>query len=496
MTVEEAKLIWQRWAKKRYYGDEYNRALMLSSYEFRKYPLNIFTLNSKALKIQHAIFGAKADMRKIISSKKKKISRNANTKLVHAKSSGMPQSHGPYNQKTLRGVEHTTHPVQKQTREQRIVETRTNYSSQSRLSVNSKANSKAGTSEKYNVKKLASEHIKRHTISDAELQNVMKNAWAKAEIDKQKKIIQTAKVKRAPLRTQDSINEEILVNNIVSKAWVDVGENKKKKIEMVAHPKPPVAHSRHSIMEANQVSSIVVSAWKKVEEERKKSASKISKIKKKPIRTQESINEEVLVGKIMNEAWNKSGKLKKQAEKMKKKAEENRKKPKAHSRGSIMEEKFVQDIVSKAWEQVRPNDKMHHICENDKEHESSFEESSSDDSDSDGEIPKVQAQDEVRQSRANEVEDITPKVEDTKAEVEDTKPNNEATTRRSRASRKGNKNKDAKMIRPVLTTQKSSPFKLANRDLDLKMNISASKLNEDTFISPVKEKRENSNEDK
>lgn len=319
MTVEEAKLIWQRWIKKRYYGDEYNRTLMLSGYEFRTYPLNIFTLNSKALKIQHAFFGVKAGVRKVVSGRRRvardvsKSFVNSSTKLSHVKSGGKLYTVASSNQRPIRSSDYVSQPDHQQTREERIVEARKKYGSQSRLSASSKAKSRPATAEKHKAKKIAPTLMKQPTISDAELQMVMQNAWAKAETDKQKKLKQI-KTKRPPLRTQDSINEEILVNKIVSKAWIEVDDIKQKRHDKVVHPKPAL-HSQESILEAKQVSAIVGNAWKKVEKEKKNSASKIPKIKKKPLRSQESINEEKLVGEIMVTAWDKAEKLKKQTEK-------------------------------------------------------------------------------------------------------------------------------------------------------------------------------------
>ncbi len=155
------------------------------------------------------------------------------------------------------------------------------------------------------------------------------------------------KAKRAPLRSQESINEEILVNQIVSKAYIDAGEIKKKK-----------------------------------EQAKKRSSANKPKKKKPSLRSQDSIQEEQMFSQIMSEAWQKAEVLKEKTKKMRKKAEMNRKKPKLHTQQSIMEEQAVKTIVNKAWENTHPDDnatKLDNICENNFEDESSFEASESGD---------------------------------------------------------------------------------------------------------------------
>lgn len=195
----------------------------------------------------------------------------------------------------------------------------------------------------------------------------------------------------------------------------------------MVHPKPAL-HSQ----EPKQVSSIVINTWQKVDK------------KKKPLRSQESINEEKLVGEIMVTAWEKAGKLKIQTEKLRQKAEDNRKKPKLHSQNSILEEKFVQNIVSKAWDNIHHEDKLHNICENAMEHESSF-----DGSDSEGETPKATAQAEARQSRT----------------IEDANEQNKNKTRRSRANRKCSKDMTSSKSKPTYVDQNRSPFKDVNSNV-------------------------------
>jgi len=67
---------------------------MLKSFEFRKYPLNIFTLNSKALVIQHAFFGVKTGIRKIIPRQRKLIKqiKKENSKSFITSSSSIKHS--------------------------------------------------------------------------------------------------------------------------------------------------------------------------------------------------------------------------------------------------------------------------------------------------------------------------------------------------------------------------------------------------------------------
>jgi hypothetical protein len=83
----------------------------------------------------------------------------------------------------------------------------------------------------------------------------MNNAWAKAETEKQKKLKMMNKPKRVPLRSQESINEEILVNQIVSKAWDNIDISKNKDESNRHNLKQPILHSKESVQEANEVSS-------------------------------------------------------------------------------------------------------------------------------------------------------------------------------------------------------------------------------------------------
>lgn len=95
---------------------------------------------------------------------------------------------------------------------------------------------------------------KQPTITDNELQRVVNNAWIKAETEKQKKLKMVHKPKRAPLRSQESINEEILVNKIVCKAWEEVDMIKNKEEHSKHRLKQPALHSKESIQEAKEVS--------------------------------------------------------------------------------------------------------------------------------------------------------------------------------------------------------------------------------------------------
>lgn len=195
------------------------------------------------------------------------------------------------------------------------------------LRLANKANSRPSTAER-KIRKAQQKLVKKETITNAELQNVMQNAWVKVETEKQKqlnkinKLKNVGKQKRVQLRSQESINEEILVNQIVSKAFIEAGDIKKKKEKA----KKKLTNSNSSYM------------------------------KKKPLRSQESINEEKMFGKIMSEAWQEAEKLKKETIKMRKKSEMNRKKPKLHSQNSIMEEQTVKNIVNRAWKDTHPSE--------------------------------------------------------------------------------------------------------------------------------------------
>lgn len=100
--------------------------------------------------------------------------------------------------------------------------------------------------------------------------------------------------------------------------------------------------------------------------------------------------------------------------------------------------------MSKAWDNVHHEDKLHNICENAMEQESSF-----DDSDSETETPKVIAQAEARQSRA----------------TENTGEPNKNKTRRSRANRKCSKDMTSSRSKPTIVDQNRSPFKDVNTNV-------------------------------
>ena len=511
MTVERAKAAIDRWGRQRFYADEYNRGLMLKSYKFRIYPLNIFTLNTHALRIQHAYFGVRAGVRKVIPArlKKKAYTKSVSSSFVESRTLKSSKSSGKFSTTVSKSsvftkdLEYERQETEKREREQRIIEARQKYASGTRKAVTSKAKSRPGTAEKYKNKKSNPMLVKQPTITDAELKKVMNVAWVQAETDKQKKMKQMQKAKRPPLRSQDSINEEILVNQIVNKAWVTA--DKMKECEKKKALKPPVLHSRESIQEAHQVSEIVKSAWRNVDEEKKRSASKIPKIKKKPLRSQESINEERLVGQILCDAWDKAEEIKKETMKMRKQAELNRKRPKLHSQKSIQEELAVKSIVNRAWKEVHHEDKhedtLQNICENDMENESSFE----NDSDSDASTPKVEVKTEVRQQREREVPlKQEPKIVSNPITVVEEVPVGEVKkARRTRANRKGSVdmtsskvNKSQYCTNPSVSYKKS-PLKDSNTNVFSgrdKMNISVSNLDpefneEDLLISPVKENR-------
>lgn len=494
MTVERAQLVLQRWENKRYYGDEYNRTLMLSSIHFRKYPLNIFLLNKFAIRIQHAYFGIKAGTRKIQGPHLRRP-RTVCHSFIETKNSSGSKSAGlftkPQKKKmTLTEQQYQQQEIERKEREQRIVESRKKYGSSSRKSFCSTttAKSRPSTAEKYK-KKVKPNLVKQPTITDTQLQSVMNVAWAKAETAKQKKLKMMHKPKKANLRSQDSINEEILVNQIVRKAYVEASEIKKERAQEKAQPKPPVLHSQESIQEAQVVTQIVKNAWNHVEKERSKSGTKIPRIKKQPLRSQESINEEKVVGQILHDAFDKAEELKKQTQKMRKQAELNRKRPKLHSQKSIQEELAVKSIVNKAWKEVHEdtvvkNDLLHNICENDMENESSF-----DDSDSEAPTPKIQSSVEKRQSRAQATKENEPSRK----------------VRRSRANRKGSQDMTSKSSKGQYYTNQSSgiseitnksPFKESDqnngkqRQQEIKVcNLDPNFNEEDLLISPVKENR-------
>ena len=86
MTVKDAQAVLERWVDVKYYGDEYNRSLMMLSHDMyrRSYPLNVFILNRGAIKIQHAFFGLRAGVRRIIPSKRpvKENTRNMSKSFI------------------------------------------------------------------------------------------------------------------------------------------------------------------------------------------------------------------------------------------------------------------------------------------------------------------------------------------------------------------------------------------------------------------------------
>lgn len=467
MTVEKAQGAISRWEKIRYYRNEYNKTLMLSSYDFRHYPLNIFLLNSNALKIQHAYFKVRAGLKRIVASKIKSQPRKlaASKSFTHtqktmkgskssSKLTGRTSMVHTQKQSDVKNLsrkdtfskdqEYDRQTEEKKIREQRIIEARKKYGSDKRKSKSSLLTSSRPASATQDKQKIKPTLAKKQTITDAELQNVLNKAWVDAETEKQKKLKQKqkSKQKRHPLRSQESINEEILVNNIVSKAWKDADKIKKHSAQK-KHIKKPKLHSQASIDEENLVKGIVADAWKKVDDKPKhhvvnhhhshakprstpnrksakaqlhsqasideenfvkglvsaayqeindkkqKSANKPQKKKKIPMRSQESINEEILVANIMHEAFEKAEELKKETAIKRKHIKQNKSKPKLHSQESIQEENQFKKIVNKAWNTVHHDSAskskaLDNIYENDMEQESSFEVSQSSDGDSEG----------------------------------------------------------------------------------------------------------------
>ena len=465
MTVEQAQKTLERWTKTTYNEGEYNHELMLSSYCFRKYSLNIFLLNSKALLIQHSFFGIRAGVRKVIPKKKevRKVTQsfiNEPAKLSSSKSVDNTNPPKKFKtQKSLHGYkkdeQYQKQLDEKKEREQRIIEARKKYGSGARLTKSSKASTRPGTAEKSRPQPKATKLVKEPSITDAELQNVMKTAWAKVEMDKQKKMVKNLKPKKPALRSQESINEEKLVHQIVSKAWVEADQIKKKK-EMT---------------------------------KKKLSANKPATKKKQPLRSQESINEERLLGQIMSEAWVKAEEIKKETMKTRKKNKIMKSKPKLHSQQSIMEEMAVQNIVNKAWKDVyngEKEEKLQNICENAMENESSF-----DGSESDGERYSTE-----KTHKMKTIEQIATNTLPSKPKA-----------RRSRANRMGSKDYTASKSKILSTTSqvsyqplsKRSPFKEANQNSKYSYrakkiieveNLDPDVKDEDLIISPVKENRQ------
>lgn len=332
---------------------------MLLGFDFKKYASNIFILNSKALRIQHTFFKVRAGLMKLVKARasKKTFRKTACRSFVStqsmqkSKSSGKLSGNASRKEGVVKDEDYEKLTSEKLKRQMRMKEAREKYSNSCRSTNVSVNKSRPSTTEK--KRRTKPTMMKQPTITDTELQKVVCNAWVAAETEKQKKLKQSCKPKRAPLRSQNSINEEILVNKIVSKAWVVAEKEKTKEEHRKKHPKPPVLHSRESINEANVVNEIVQKAWIKVDKEvKEKSASKIPKIKKQPLRSQESINEERLVGQIVTAAWDKAEDLKKKTMKARKQAAMNRKKPKVHRMESIQEELEVKKIVNTAWNEV------------------------------------------------------------------------------------------------------------------------------------------------
>lgn len=335
--------------------------------------------------------------------------------------------------------------------------------------------------------------------------------------------MQTAK--RTPLMSQDSINEEILVNQIVSQAWATHHEHKVHRQIPVKAVKSSVYHSKDFTVDTKHELSTQPDSGNQgsFHKGRATSASKPSATKKKyvskfntscrkqPLRSQESINEEILVGQIMSEAWGNAEKLKKKKEKMRKQGEINRKRGKLHSQQSIIEEIEVKKIVNNAWSRVQHDSpsKLAHICENNQDEESSFEADS--DSDSDQVEPRVSSDTETRRTTPhiaaplhNEPAMTTAPLQPTKFvatehQVYQTQVTTESTKqRRSRANRKGSR--DYTSNKPIKATKMPtcynpltvaaptrSPFKEKNTKITIS-NLD-SQFTEDMMISPVKENR-------
>lgn len=543
MSVESANRTIERWGRHKYYGDEYNRSLMLRSYEFRHYKLNIFILNSMALKIQHSYFKVRAGIRRIVASKvKKQIKTMSKSFLSNSRATPTPSTKSG----KLSYSKTSTRKMSMSKKESFIKDTTQKKISTDR-NKSKPALSRPSTSERGHKAKPSL--LKQPTITDNQLKCVVNKAWAEAETEKQKKLRQLHKPKRAPLRSQESINEEILVSKILQKAYIEADEIKKHK-DHSAQKKPqkaPKMHSQESIAEENLVKGIVNNAWNtvdheqrrpskspnkkpraelhtqasideenfvkglvanayhKVEDQRhshlKNSGSKPHK-PKTPLRSQESINEERLVACIVSDAYSKAEQLKKDTIKQRKQVEKKKHMPKFHSQQSIMEEQEYKKIVNSAWNEVHQTTpskpQLHHIYENDMENESSF-----DDSDNSEVAPTP---------KAIEVETRKTRTMTTQSQAE---THASQKVRRSRANRSkdhtsskagGRVLQQANYNSINVSQNKKSPFKETNTNIESSLtqtfkinrnkqiievtNLDPNFNEEDLLISPVKENRD------
>lgn len=140
MTVERAKAAIDRWGRQRFYADEYNRGLMLKSYKFRVYPLNIFTLNKHALRIQHAYFGVRAGVRKVVPAilRKRAYNKSSASSFIETRTLKTSKSSGKFSTTTSKNsvftkdFQYERQETEKRERAQRIIEARNKYGSGTR----------------------------------------------------------------------------------------------------------------------------------------------------------------------------------------------------------------------------------------------------------------------------------------------------------------------------------------------------------------------------
>lgn len=222
-------------------------------------------------------------------------------------------------------------------------------------------------------------------VSQEELNKIVSKGWAeaeklKAQKDQAKQQRPTSAVKKAHIKSQNTIMEENALTQIVSKAWTNVELKKQKDLKTkivedkaVRRPASKKAHlkSQNTIMEENALKEIIPKAWAVAESKLNKKhqphtggplteRTSVSKLQhptiieekpapaKKPLlKSQNTIMEEAQLEKIVGQAWMTV------EPKLKQKHQASPAKPKRHvhikSQNTLMEEAQLEKIVGKAW---------------------------------------------------------------------------------------------------------------------------------------------------